>query len=182
MRVFWPSFSSPGPWCSGQLISASMRCTDVSVVQPIIRQASRPAMRLQWQSPPRASQRKRETTSRYEPDEYNTLWSRSLINVQNEAALPTPDPPSDSQTAALVGEHAQYMVATYVRPPPMMAKGEGCYLWDVENRKYLDFTAGIAVNALGHCDPEMSKLLYQQVAPPFPSLHLTSNPNFRHEL
>ena len=45
----------------------------------------------------------------------------------------------------------------------MMAKGEGCYLWDIENRIYLDFTAGIAVNSLGHCDPEISKLLYQQV-------------------
>lgn len=55
------------------------------------------------------------------------------------------------------------MVKTYVRPPPMFVKGEGCYLWDVENRKYLDFTAGIAVNALGHCDPEMSKLMAQQV-------------------
>lgn len=54
------------------------------------------------------------------------------------------------------------MVPTYVRPPPMFHKGEGCYLWDVENRQYLDFTAGIAVNALGHCDPEMSKILYQQ--------------------
>jgi hypothetical protein len=37
-------------------------------------------------------------------------------------------------------------------------------LWDVENRQYLDFTSGIAVNALGHCDPEMSKLLAQQVS------------------
>ena len=55
------------------------------------------------------------------------------------------------------------MVATYVRPPPMMTKGEGCYLWDIENRKYLDFTAGIAVNALGHCDPEFAKLIGQQV-------------------
>lgn len=54
------------------------------------------------------------------------------------------------------------MVPTYVRPPPMFQKGEGCYLWDIENRQYLDFTAGIAVNALGHCDPEMSKILYQQ--------------------
>ena len=44
----------------------------------------------------------------------------------------------------------------------MFHKGEGCYLWDVENRQYLDFTAGIAVNALGHCDPEMSRILYQQ--------------------
>lgn len=45
----------------------------------------------------------------------------------------------------------------------MFVKGEGCYLWDVENRKYLDWTSGIAVNALGHCDPGMSKLMAQQV-------------------
>ncbi|KAK5175390.1 acetylornithine aminotransferase [Saxophila tyrrhenica] len=82
--------------------------------------------------------------------------------IEKEASLPTPDPPSDSQTARIVNTHMQYMVPTYVRPPPMFHKGEGCYLWDVENRQYLDFTAGIAVNALGHCDPEMSKILYQQ--------------------
>jgi 4-aminobutyrate aminotransferase-like enzyme len=63
------------------------------------------------------------------------------------------------------------MVKTYVRPPPMFVKGEGCYLWDVENRKYLDLTAGIAVNALGHCDPEMSKLIAQQVDLISPSIH-----------
>ena len=63
----------------------------------------------------------------------------------------------------MVSEHTKYMVATYARPPPMMVKGEGCYLWDIENRRYLDFTAGIAVNALGHCDPEMAKLIGQQV-------------------
>lgn len=55
------------------------------------------------------------------------------------------------------------MVKTYTRPPLMLVRGEGCYVWDVENRKYLDFTAGIAVNALGHCDPEISKLIAQQV-------------------
>jgi acetylornithine aminotransferase len=55
------------------------------------------------------------------------------------------------------------MVATYVRPPPVFVKGEGCWLWDVENRRYLDFTAGIAVNALGHCDQEMSRIISQQV-------------------
>ena len=66
------------------------------------------------------------------------------------------------------------MVKTYVRPPPMFVKGEGVYLWDVENRRYLDFTAGIAVNALGHGDPEMSKLIAQQVRKyPSPLLHLT---------
>jgi acetylornithine aminotransferase len=44
-----------------------------------------------------------------------------------------------------------------------MTTGEGCYLWDLENRQYLDFTAGIAVNALGHNDPEMVRLISQQV-------------------
>ena len=56
------------------------------------------------------------------------------------------------------------MVKTYTRPPPMFTRGEGLYLWDVENRKYLDFTAGIAVNALGHCDPEIAKLIAHQVS------------------
>ena len=45
----------------------------------------------------------------------------------------------------------------------MMVKGEGCHLWDIENRRYLDFSAGIAVNSLGHCDHEMAKLIGQQV-------------------
>ncbi len=82
---------------------------------------------------------------------------------QKEASLPNHDPPPDSQTAALVSEHLRRIVATYVRPPPMMAKGQGCYNWDIENRRYLDFSGGIAVNGLGHCDPEVSKLLYQQI-------------------
>jgi acetylornithine aminotransferase len=52
----------------------------------------------------------------------------------------------------------------------MFVKGQGMYLWDVENRKYLDFTAGIAVNALGHCDPGISNIIAQQVRnTPYPT-------------
>lgn len=90
------------------------------------------------------------------------LLNNLLTLTQKEASLPNPDPPQDSQTARLVNSQTPFMVPTYVRPPPMFEKGEGCYLWDVENRQYLDFTAGIAVNALGHCDPQMSQILYQQ--------------------
>lgn len=35
-------------------------------------------------------------------------------------------------------------------------------MWDVENRKYLDFTAGIAVTSLGHADPQIAEQMYQQ--------------------
>ena len=58
----------------------------------------------------------------------------------------------------------------------MFHKGEGCYLWDVENRRYLDFTAGIAVNALGHCDPGMTELLAQQARTLIHTSNLYHNP------
>jgi acetylornithine aminotransferase len=56
------------------------------------------------------------------------------------------------------------MVATYSRPAPVFVQGEGSWLWDIENRKYLDFTAGIAVTGLGHSDPEFADIIAQQVS------------------
>lgn len=94
----------------------------------------------------------------------STLASAST----DAAALPNPDPTEDSRSARLVAEYAPYMVATYSRPPPVFVKGRGSYLWDTENRKYLDLTAGIAVNSLGHCDPISAKLIAQQVSLPPP--------------
>ena len=88
----------------------------------------------------------------------------------HDAALPNPDPTDDSRSARLVADYAPYMVATYSRPPPVFVKGKGSYLWDSESRKYLDLTAGIAVNSLGHCDPVSAKLIAQQAClPPPPS-------------
>lgn len=55
------------------------------------------------------------------------------------------------------------MVPTYVRPLPVMVRGEGVYLWDMENRRYLDFTAGIAVTSLGHSDPGVTQEIVKQV-------------------
>ncbi|KAK2022002.1 acetylornithine and succinylornithine aminotransferase [Colletotrichum zoysiae] len=83
-------------------------------------------------------------------------------SIASQASVPNPDPTEDSASAALVREHAPYMVATYARPPPVFVKGQGSVIWDIENRQYLDFTAGIAVNSLGHCDPELTKLLAEQ--------------------
>lgn len=58
----------------------------------------------------------------------------------------------------------------------MFQQGEGCWLYDVENRAYLDFTAGIAVNALGHCDPEMARLMAQQAQTLIHTSNLYHNP------
>lgn len=89
--------------------------------------------------------------------------ARPAVVRRGLASLPNPDPTPESKSAGIVADHAPFMVATYARPPPVFVKGEGTWLWDVEERKYLDFTAGIAVNSLGHCDPEFTRLLSEQV-------------------
>lgn len=68
------------------------------------------------------------------------------------------------------------MLATYARPPPVFVQGEGSYLWDIENRRYLDFTSGIAVNSLGHCDPELARVLADQAKTLIHASNLYYNP------
>ncbi|HVA01207.1 MAG TPA: aspartate aminotransferase family protein [Terriglobia bacterium] len=47
------------------------------------------------------------------------------------------------------------LVPTYDRMPFLAVRGEGCYLYDDEGNKYLDFLAGLGVNALGYSHPEI---------------------------
>jgi len=51
---------------------------------------------------------------------------------------------------------------TYARAPLVVASGEGVWLTDNSGRKYLDFTSGIAVNALGHAHPALVAALTEQ--------------------
>ncbi|KIW88641.1 uncharacterized protein Z519_10687 [Cladophialophora bantiana CBS 173.52] len=96
--------------------------------------------------------------------------------IRHEASVPNPDPSSDSPTATFLNQSTPYMVPTYVRPPPMMVQGEGCMLYDNENRQYLDFTAGIAVNSLGHSDPEITRLIAHQAQRLIHASNLYHNP------
>ncbi|KAJ5113122.1 hypothetical protein N7456_001656 [Penicillium angulare] len=96
--------------------------------------------------------------------------------AQTGASVPNPDPSPDSLTVKFINERAPFMVPTYVRPAPMMMKGQGCYLWDMENRRYLDLTAGIAVNSLGHCDPEIAQIIAEQAETLLHASNLYHNP------
>lgn len=42
-------------------------------------------------------------------------------------------------------------------------KAKGCYLWDVDGRKYLDFAAGVAVMGIGHTNPVIEKAIHEQI-------------------
>ena len=60
--------------------------------------------------------------------------------------------------------HAEESILhTYNRFPVMFDHGEGCYLYDAEGKKYLDFAAGIAVNALGYHYPGYDDALKSQI-------------------
>ncbi|MDR1302274.1 MAG: aminotransferase class III-fold pyridoxal phosphate-dependent enzyme, partial [Treponema sp.] len=53
---------------------------------------------------------------------------------------------------------------TYHRLPVSFVSGEGSWLRDSAGKKYLDFTAGIAVNCLGHAYPGLVKAIADQAA------------------
>ena len=65
----------------------------------------------------------------------------------------------------------QYYMFTVRRQPVVIVRGEGTRVWDVNNKEYLDFTAGWAVNNLGHCHPAVSQGIVQQAT----TLMQTSN-------
>lgn len=66
----------------------------------------------------------------------------------------------DKQT--IIQAEADYVLHTYNRPEIVFTHGEGMYLFDSDGNKYLDFTSGIAVTALGHSDPDWSAAVAQQ--------------------
>lgn len=56
------------------------------------------------------------------------------------------------------------LLNVYRRSDLVMAKGEGVYLFDTSGKRYLDFAAGIATNAMGHAHPVLVKALQAQAA------------------
>ena len=57
----------------------------------------------------------------------------------------------------------QYLLSTYNRYPVAFERGKGVFLFDFEGKKYLDFVAGLGVNALGHAHPRIVKAVKDQV-------------------
>ena len=56
------------------------------------------------------------------------------------------------------------LMPVYGRCEVEPVRGEGCYLYDADGNKWLDFAAGIAVNALGHGHPHLTAAIQKQAA------------------
>ncbi len=65
-------------------------------------------------------------------------------------------------TEEVIADGKKYVMNTYGRLPLVIDRGEGCYVWDLEGKRYLDLVAGIAVNSLGHCHPAVTKAIQEQ--------------------
>jgi acetylornithine/N-succinyldiaminopimelate aminotransferase len=60
-------------------------------------------------------------------------------------------------------EHS-FLLQTYRRYPLVVQRGKGVFLFDLEGKRYLDFVAGLGVNALGHAHPRIVKVIREQAA------------------
>ena len=66
--------------------------------------------------------------------------------------------------ATYLDRYARSMMGVYGRPKVVLTRGEGCYVWDADGKRYLDLLAGIAVNALGHGHPTLVDAVARQAA------------------
>src|SRR3954463_14625262 len=72
--------------------------------------------------------------------------------------------PRGSASMAQIEAASPHTMNTYGRLPIALERGEGCYVWDVNGKRYLDALAGIAVNTLGHNHPKLVPALQDQIA------------------
>lgn len=59
---------------------------------------------------------------------------------------------------------ASHVMTTYARQPVEIVRGEGCWLFDTDGKRYLDFLSGIAVCSVGHAHPYLTKAIADQAA------------------
>ncbi len=69
-----------------------------------------------------------------------------------------------TNTEEILSLFDQHVVPNYRRFPVALVKGEGVFVWDSEQNRYLDFFPGWGCNLLGHCPPRLVEAVQQQVA------------------
>jgi predicted acetylornithine/succinylornithine family transaminase len=64
----------------------------------------------------------------------------------------------------IIQRERSFLLQTYNRYPIVIERGKGVFLYDLDGNKYLDFVAGLGVNALGHAHPRIVKTIREQAA------------------
>src|SRR5580658_8759273 len=87
-----------------------------------------------------------------------------MTAVPDPAPAPSASTASASSADAIIDLERHYLLQNYSRYPLVVHRGKGCYVYDVNGTRYLDFIAGIGVNALGHAHPRIVKVIREQAA------------------
>lgn len=77
------------------------------------------------------------------------------------ATLP-PVPEVTSAFDEITNLERTYLLQNYARYPLALHRGKGCYVYDLEGRRYLDLISGIGVNSLGYAHPRITKVIREQ--------------------
>ena len=70
-----------------------------------------------------------------------------------------------------------YVLKNYGRPAITLVRGQGSQVWDDQGKSYLDFSGGVAVNALGHCHPRWVEAVRRQAGELIHVSNLYRHPN-----
>jgi len=62
----------------------------------------------------------------------------------------------------IIERERQFLLQTYSRYPLVLQRGKGAFLYDLDGKRYLDFVAGLGVNALGHAHPRIVQTIREQ--------------------
>src|SRR5713101_3630520 len=79
------------------------------------------------------------------------------------SATSTPESATEaSNPQQFIELEREFLLQNYARYPLVLDRGEGCYVYDVDGKRYLDLIAGIGVNALGHAHPRIVEVIREQ--------------------
>jgi predicted acetylornithine/succinylornithine family transaminase len=72
------------------------------------------------------------------------------------------EPQAAASAQQIMELEREYLLQNYARYPLVLHRGKGCWVYDLDGKRYLDLIAGIGVNALGHAHPRIVRAIREQ--------------------
>jgi predicted acetylornithine/succinylornithine family transaminase len=92
------------------------------------------------------------------------MFHCSVPEAYDEGMTSAHPPLAGNSAQSIMDLEREHLLQNYARYPLALVRGKGCYVYDPEGRRYLDFITGIGVNALGHAHPRIVKIIREQAA------------------
>jgi acetylornithine/N-succinyldiaminopimelate aminotransferase len=97
------------------------------------------------------------------------------VKTNSKKSAKKPKSTSAASTSVL-NDASRHLMNTYKRSDMIFTHGRGCYIFDQNGKKYLDFLGGIAVNALGYSYPDLVKTIRREAGRAVHVSNLFHNP------